>query len=169
MCEVLWPCGTVGRPHGLKGEVYLELLPGGLKYLAGGGRFLLISKEDDDPLPVSVERAGGDDRHPLLRLQGVDSREQAATFSGATLMAAGGALDDILAWRAGDLIGLRAVSGARELGTVTDVLQAPASDVLQIEEPGAQPPAKPILIPLVDELVEVNLAAGVVRVREGLL
>ena len=41
--------------------------------------------------------------------------------------------------------------------------------MLQIEAPGSEPGAQPILVPLVDELVEVDLAAGLVRVREGLL
>jgi 16S rRNA processing protein RimM len=169
MADVLWPCGTIGRPHGLKGELYLELLPHGLDYLAGDASFFLIPRGSDEPAPVSVQRAGGDDRHPLLRVQGIDSREQAAALSGAILVATGGALDEIPAWRAGDLIGLRAVSGARELGAVTDILQTPAAEVLQIEASGSEPGAQPILVPLVDELVEVDLAAGLVRVREGLL
>ena len=165
MTDVLWPCGTLGRAHGLHGELYLELLPHGLDYLAAGAQLFLVSEGADEPSPVQVSRAGGDDRHPLLRVQGVDSREQAIALSGKILAAAGGDLDDLPAWRVGDLIGLRADCGGRDLGVVTDVLQAVASDVLQIEAPGVAA----VLVPLVDELVQIDLAAGVLHVRDGLL
>jgi 16S rRNA processing protein RimM len=165
MTDVLWPCGTLGRPHGLHGEQYLELLPNGLEYLTAGEEFFVLSDGGEEPSPVRVSRAGGDDRHPLLRLEGVETREQAAAYSGKLLAAAGGELDDIPAWRVGDLIGLRADCGGRPLGVVTDVMQAVASDVLKIEAPGSEP----VLVPLVDELVQVDLEAGLLHVREGLL
>ena len=165
MTDVLWPCGTLGRPHGLHGELYLELLPDGLDYLEAGEEFVVVSEGGGEPSPVRVSRAGGDDRHPLLRLDGVESREQAAVFSGKLLAAVGGDLDDIPAWRVGDLIGLRADCGGRDLGVVTDVMQAVASDILKIEAPGSEP----VLVPLVDELVQVDLEAGWLHVREGLL
>jgi ribosomal 30S subunit maturation factor RimM len=165
MTDVLWPCGILSRAHGLHGEIYLKLLPHGLDYLSSGEEFFLVSEGGVEPSPVRVSRAGGDDRRPLLRVEGVESREQAAALSGSLLAAAGGELDAAPAWRVGDLIGLRADCGVRDLGVVTDVLQAPASDVLQIEAPGSPP----VLVPLVDELVQVDLDAGVLHVREGLL
>jgi ribosomal 30S subunit maturation factor RimM len=165
MSELLWPCGTLGRAHGLHGELYLDLLPHGLEYLTGGQRFFLVTADGSEPSPVAILRTGGDDRRPLVRLRGVDSREQAVAVAGAVLAAAGGALTDIPAWRAGDLLGMRAESGGRELGTVTDVLQAPASDLLQIQAPGAEP----VLVPLVDELVQIDARARIVHIREGLL
>ena len=165
MTDVLWPCGTLGRPHGLHGELYLELLPDGLHYLAAGEEFFVVSEGGGEPSSVRVSRAGGDDRHPLLRLEGVETREQVAAFSGRLLAAAGGDLDDIPAWRVGDLIGLRADCGGRDLGVVTDVMQAVASDILKIEAPGSEA----VLVPLVDELVQVDLEAGLLHVRDGLL
>jgi 16S rRNA processing protein RimM len=165
MTDLLWPCGTLGRPHGLHGELYLELLPDGLHYLVAGEEFFVVPEGSGEPSPVRVSRAGGDDRHPLLRLEGVETREQAGAFSGKLLAAAGGDLDDIPAWRVGDLVGLRADCGGRDLGVVTDVMQAVASDVLKIEAPGSEP----VLVPLVDELVQVDLEAGLLHVREGLL
>jgi len=165
MADVLWPCGTLGRAHGLHGEIYLELLPHGLEYLIKGARFLLGGEEDEEPRPVVIARAGGADRRPLLRLDGVTTREQAAALSGSLLLAAGGELGELPAWRSGDLIGLRAEYGGRQLGVVTDVLQAPASDILQIEAPDGHA----ILVPLVNELVSVDLDTGRLVVREGLL
>ena len=165
MASVVWPCGRLGRPHGLSGEMYLEVLPHGLEYLERGERFSICNEAAGEPQPVVVRRVGGQDTRPLLRLEGVASREQAAVYAGWILLAAGGTLDEIAAWRVGDLIGLRACSGCRDLGVVSDVLQSPSADILQITRAGA-PPA---LVPLANELVSVDLPSAVVRVREGLL
>jgi 16S rRNA processing protein RimM len=165
MTRSLWPCGVLGRPHGLHGEIALDPLPDGVQLMAQGIEFFVSRGGDDPPDPVRVERAGGADRRPLLRLEGVESREQAAAFTGCLLLASGPALDERPHYVVGDLVGLRAVSGDRELGTVSDVLQGVAQDILQIVAPdGAE-----ILVPLVDELVTVDQSAGLVSVREGLL
>jgi 16S rRNA processing protein RimM len=165
--SALWPCGRLGRPHGLKGELALDPLPSGVEYLNAGTSFF-ISRDagDEPPVPVSVRRAGGSDRRPLLRLEGVETREQAAAYSGAFLLAAGGALDDLPAYRGDEIIGLIAVCGDRVVGRVTDILQGVAQDILQIidEESGEE-----TLVPLVDELVEVDEKERVLRIREGLL
>jgi 16S rRNA processing protein RimM len=165
MTRSLWPCGVLGRPHGLHGEIALDPLPDGVQLLALGSEFFVSGRGDEPPVPVRLERAGGADRRPLLRLEGVESREQAAAFTGLLLLAAGTALDERPHYVVGELVGLRAVCGDRELGTVSDVLQGVAQDILQIVTPdGAE-----ILVPLVDELVTVDDSAGVVSVREGLL
>ena len=85
----LWACGTVGRAHGLKGEFYLDLLPNGISYLTGGERFFLDRQGADDPQPIVLERAGGTDTRPLLRLAGVDSREAVIALQGSVVLASG--------------------------------------------------------------------------------
>ena len=35
----LWACGILGKAHGLHGELYLNLSPGGLDHLRLGARF----------------------------------------------------------------------------------------------------------------------------------
>jgi len=163
----LWPCGRFGRPHGLGGELSFDPLPGGVDYLGAGTSFFVDRQPGDDaPVPVNLQRVGGSDRRPLLRLDGVESREQAAAYSGALLLASGGALDELPAWRGDELIGLTAVCGERIVGTVTDILQGVAHDILQVvdDESGEE-----TLVPLVDELVERDETERVLRIREGLL
>jgi 16S rRNA processing protein RimM len=161
----LWPCGVLGRPHGLHGEIALGPLPDGVSYLEQGTEFFLSRGGEDEPVPVRLERIGGSDRRPLLRFDGIDSRDQAATLSGSLLLAAGGPLDELPQYVVGELIGLRAVCGDRELGVVADVLQGVVHDILQIAgDDGVE-----VLVPLVDELVTVDEDAGLVIVREGLL
>ncbi len=162
----LWACGTVGRAHGLKGEFYLDLLPNGISYLTGGERFFLDRQGADDPQPIVLERAGGTDTRPLLRLAGVDSREAVIALQGSVVLASGSDLDEGADhYPVSELLGLRAVSGGVELGVVTEVLMNPAHDILQIDSSDGVRS----LVPFVAELVDVDREQGVITVREGLL
>jgi ribosomal 30S subunit maturation factor RimM len=161
----LWVCGTLGQAHGLKGELYLDLAPDGHRYLTMGARFFVYREGAGEPEAVRVERTGGTDQRPLVHVAQAATREQALALQGATLMAGGGHLDAIPYHRVGSLLGLRVVCGLRELGEVADVLTAPAQDVLDIRRPDGEH----TLVPLVEELVTVDLESGTVSVREGLL
>ena len=119
----LWACGTVGRAHGLKGEFYLDLLPNGISYLTGGERFFLDRQGTDDPRPVVLERAGVPSCRPLLRLEGVDSREAVIALQGSAILSWDRNSDEGTDhYAVSELLGLRAVSGGVELGVVTEVL-----------------------------------------------
>jgi 16S rRNA processing protein RimM len=161
----LWVCGTLGQAHGLKGELYLDLAPDGHRYLTLGVRFFVCREGAGEPEPVRVERTGGADQRPLVRVAQAATREQALALQGATLMSCGGELDGIPQHRVGALLGLRVVCGPRELGEIVDVLSAPAQDVLDVRGPHGDH----TLVPLVEELVTVDLESRTVSVREGLL
>lgn len=117
-------------------------------------------------MPCTVARAGGTDRHPILRLSIAASREEAIRIQGWELLAAGGQLDDLPHYTVGELLDaeVRTDSGVL-LGTVSDVLQAPAHELLEI----AAPSGRTLLVPLVDELVAFDVESRQVRVADGLL
>jgi 16S rRNA processing protein RimM len=166
MADGLWACGMIGRAHGLKGEVYLDLLPSGLAYLTGGERFFLEIPGAERPEPVGLTRLGGTDERPLVRLDGVESREAAVALHGALVLAAGEELDEgVDHYPVSDLIGCRVLAGEADLGTVRDVLMNPAHDILEIAGHGGVS----TLVPFVAELVEVDMGRRVIYVREGLL
>ncbi|MGO8683621.1 MAG: PRC-barrel domain-containing protein, partial [Thermoleophilia bacterium] len=85
--------------------------------------------------------------------------------NGCTLLAAGGELDQRPFYRVSELLGLRVLRGESELGEVSDVLSTPANEVLEV---GASD-GSTLLLPLKDEVVTVDLAAGVVQVRADFL
>lgn len=168
----LWSCGTLGKVHGLHGELYLNLAADGLDRLIRGTRFYVACPADrrfEDAgraVPCAVTRAGGTAQRPLVRLDIASTREEAIALQGCELLASGGELDALPHYLVGALIGLRVETAAgRALGVIEGVLETPAHEILQVRAPGGGE----LLVPLVDELVEVDEAAGVARVVDGLL
>jgi 16S rRNA processing protein RimM len=159
----LWSIGTLGKVHGLKGQMYLSLAPGGLERFELGERYFL-GKGADQPRPCAVRRVGGTDRRPLVVTDLAATREEAIALQGSELLAAGDALDARPHYRVGDLLGLpvRTASG-REVGEVRDVIEAPAHEILVVRAPDGPD----VLIPLVDELLTPG--DGVLVVVDGLL
>jgi 16S rRNA processing protein RimM len=168
----LWACGILGKVHGLRGELYLNLAADGLDRLSRGTEFFLGDNDPHAPegagrlIPCALTRKGGTDQRPLVLLDLAGSREEAIRLQGRELFAAGGELDDEPHYRVGDLIGLPVeTASGRPLGEVSDVLEAPAHEVLEVRAPDGSS----LLVPLVDEIVTVDGNAGVLRVVDGLL
>jgi ribosomal 30S subunit maturation factor RimM len=161
-----WVCGALGKVHGLRGEMYLNLAPDGLVYLENGERFF-VSDEKGGERPCAVTRAGGDDARPLVTLDLAATRDAAIALQGLTLLASGGVLEELPHYRVGDLLGrlVREQDTGVEIGEVVDVLAGAAHDVLELKPPdgGAN-----VLVPLVEELVWEGDDGGL-TVRAGLL
>jgi 16S rRNA processing protein RimM len=157
--------------HGLRGELYLNIAVDGLDRLSRGTAFFLARPGAQTPegaeqlVPCAVTRAGGTAQRPLVRLDLASTRDEAIALQGCELLASGGELDEVPHYRVGDLLGLRVetASGAL-LGEVDDVLETPVHEVLQLKTPAGDR----LLVPLVEELVEVDHEAGVARVVDGL-
>ncbi len=159
--------GRIGRPHGLRGEVTVQVrtdLPDerfatGAQLGAGADRTL------------TVESARPHAGHLLVRFAGVTDRAEAAQLRGVllTIEAIGlPELDDPDEFYDHQLEGLVAVGpDGAALGTVREVVHAPASDLLVLETDHGE-----ALVPFVRAIVpEVDLAAGrlVVDPPAGLL
>jgi 16S rRNA processing protein RimM len=142
--------GRVGRPHGLDGSFKVlapaHELPAGTSVTVG------------DRL-ARVRSRRGTDAQPILGLEGVDSREQAAALSGELLLVA--APDAPLAedeWLAEDLIGCE-VEG---LGPVVGILPGPSCDVLEVGDG--------TLVPLIgDAVLEIDTEARRIRIDRAFL
>ena len=149
----LWSVGTLGKVHGLKGELYLNLAPGGLERLELGERFYLSREGAGEPRPCALTRVGGTDQRPLVITDLAASREEARALQGLEVLAAGGELDEQPHYRVGDLLGLivRTASG-RPVGEVADVLESPAHEILVVRAPDGGE----VLVPLVDELLTLE-------------
>lgn len=157
--------GRIGRPHGVRGEVTVEVRTDDPEL-----RFAPGSSLTTDPAsagPLLVESARWHKGILLMRLEGVSSREAAEELRGTMLVIDSAEVapsDDPDEFHDHQLIGLTVVTVSGEtVGEVTDVLHH-GQDLLVVGED--------VYIPFVKALVpEVDLAGGrlVVDPPEGLL
>jgi 16S rRNA processing protein RimM len=153
--------GRVGRPHGLDGSFHVHEARSALLTIG-------VAVRAGDLQAKIVRRAGTDDR-PIVRLDGVESREAAEALRGLELLVPreiAPALEDD-EWWAEDLVGCRVVDGDRELGRVARLIPLPSCEALEVV---ADPSEEPFLVPLVRDAVRlVDVEAKVIDVDVAFL
>ena len=157
--------GRVLRPHGVRGELSVEVLSDAPERFAPGAELGVGDPDGPGPLAPAVVRAAR--LHLgrlLLSLEGVEDRDAADRFRGAWLsipVADARPLDPGEFWphQRG---GLAVVDHqGRERGRVADVVPGAAHDLLSVELPGGGS----ALVPAVAALVTVELDEGRVLVE----
>ena len=114
--------GRVGRAHGYDGSFYVE---GAEHPLAEGDEVSVGGRSR------RVERRGGTDQRPLVRLSAVEDREAAIALQGERLLVSQVAAPlEEGEWLAEDLVGLR----AEGVGEVRRVLDGPSCSVLELTD-----------------------------------
>lgn len=159
--------GRVGRAHGIKGAVSIDVRtdePGrrfvrGAVLRRGDGGELVLGSVDWQRGKLLVTFVGQPDRTAVEALRGVELLVDVPADEEPS---------EPEEYFDRQLVGLRVLDGGgAEVGTVADVLHLPAQDVLQLDTPTGER-----LVPFVKALVpEVDLAAGTVTLApvEGLL
>ena len=135
--------GRVGRPHGLDGSFHvLEARP----QLLDLGATLLIDSQDR-----RITRRAGDDRRPIIAVEGCTDRAAAQALGGQELLVSRQAAPvlDADEWWAEDLEGCRVRDGDRPVGTVARLTALPSVDVLEVERSHGGD----LLVPLVGDAV----------------
>ncbi|MDP3939960.1 MAG: ribosome maturation factor RimM [Deltaproteobacteria bacterium] len=164
----------IGKAHGLRGEMKLDLLGRTGELLEGSGR-VYLGWSQLDARRIEIESLRGGPPRPLLKLRGVDTPEGARALTGARLFRP---RSDFPTPAAGeyywaDLVGLRVLADGQPLGQVEEILETPAFDLLVVKQGGgaasdALPGVSPEehLIPFTAAaLQEVRLDEGVIRVH----
>ncbi len=153
--------GRVGRPHGLRGEVTVEVRTDdpGQRFAAGSS--LTTVPAERGPLTVAASRWHSGTL--LVRFAGCDDRDSAEALRDTVLAIDSDQLvplPDQAEFYDHELIGLRAVTvSGEDVGTVADVLHH-GQDLLVIDGTGPRSGTE-ILVPFVTAIVpEVDLAAG---------
>ena len=131
--------GRVLRPHGVRGELSVEVLSDAPERFAPGAELGVGDPDGPEPLEPAVVRAAR--LHLgrlLLSLEGVEDRDAADRFRGAWLsipVASARPLDPGEFWPH-QLVGLAVVDHqGRERGRVADVVPGAAHDLLAVELP----------------------------------
>jgi 16S rRNA processing protein RimM len=172
--------GRVLRPHGIRGELSVEVLSDAPERFVPGAELGVGDPDGPAPLaPAVVRTARLHLGRLLLSLEGVEDRDAADGFRGAWLSipaAEARPLDPGEFWPH-QLVGLAVVDHqGRERGRVADVVPGAAHDLLAVELPpegsgepqGGAPVDKArriALVPAVAALVTVELEAGRVLVE----
>lgn len=145
--------GVIGRPHGVHGDVYVDLITDRDERVAQGARLYARGAW------LTIERSKPQQRRFLVSFDGIDDRDTASSYTGEPLYAE--PVDDAEALWVRDLVGaiIRTPDGV-EHGTCRAVVANPASDLIELDDGR--------LIPTV---FVVDWADGVVvvEVPEGLL
>jgi 16S rRNA processing protein RimM len=150
--------GRIGRPHGIRGEVTVEVRTDDPDARFAPGTVLATEPEQTGPL--TIERARWHSGRLLLQFAGVEDRDEAEELRGTWLVVDYADVppsDDPDEFHDQELLGLDVVTvGGAEIGTVTEVRHG-GQDLLVIDRPGGGE----ALVPFVAALVpEVDVAAG---------
>jgi 16S rRNA processing protein RimM len=160
----------VGRAHGVKGELAVEVRTDEPETRLAPGSVLVTDPPERGPLTVRSSRDHSG--RLLVRFEGVDDRTAAEALRGTLLQVdvdPAAVPDEDDAWYDHQLVGLAVVdTGGTAVGEVAAVLHLPGQDVLVV----ARPDGTEALVPFVSEIVPaVETGAGrvVVDPPPGLL
>lgn len=167
--------GTVQKPHGIKGELFVRLDTDRPAQVFTPGRVLRLGDGSGAPSGevLTVERARAFKGGMLVKAAEHASRTEAVeSLRGRSLLipAAEAAPPDEDEIFYHDLVGMRVLTAAEgEIGTVDDVYDAPSGPMLAVRRAGK----KELLIPFVREMVtradpaekvlELELPAGLLE------
>ena len=151
--------GRVGRAHGLRGEVLVDVRTDSPELRLAPGAVLATDPAAAGPLHIAAGRVHSG--RLLLHFSGVADRTSAEALRGVLLLAE---VDpDVLPdeedeWYDHQLVGLDAVrADGAVIGEVREVLHLPGHDVLAV----TRPDGSEVLVPFVSEIVpDVDIASN---------
>jgi len=159
--------GTVHRPHGLKGEVSAELVPGFPGELKAGSKVTWVGGERSRALTVAAARPHAG--RLLVFFEGVEGVDAARELSGGSLCVAEAPpappdfyySHEVAGWSCEDPSG-------RALGVAAAVEETPAGPLLSLETPEGRTVLVPFVRPLIVEIDRVGRKI-VLDLPEGLM
>jgi 16S rRNA processing protein RimM len=136
--------GRVGRPHGLDGSFHVtgarsRLLSPGVVVQVGGRS-------------LAIQRRGGTDQRPLLRLAGVCDRDAALGLRGLELRVSAEHAPQLEEeeWWAHELEGCIVRDRGEVVGTVSRLIELPSCEALQV----SREQGEPLLVPMVKDAIK---------------
>jgi len=160
--------GVVTRPHGLRGEVRVHLDWDGSRSLLDSAAVTLERDGRRDQFQVASARVAA--KVLLLKLEGIDDRDQAEALRGAQVFLERTDLEplDDGEYYLADLVGARVVAPDGPVGVVESIEIHPTVDALVIRTESDERLQQPLLDAFIED---VDVEAGVVTLtsREGLI
>lgn len=156
--ENLLEVGRVGRPHGVRGDVFLGLTTHRAERAAVGARLQIAGEW------FTVEASSRSGDRWRVHLSGIDDRDAAAALTGQPALAE--PIDDPDALWIHELIGSRVVEAdGTERGVCVAVVDNPAADLLELDS-GALVPVT-FVTAVSDGTITVDPPAGLFELYEA--
>ncbi|GAB3218787.1 ribosome maturation factor RimM [Glycomyces halotolerans] len=159
--------GRVARPHGVKGEVVVEL-----RTDEPERRFQPGTEYDTDSGPLRAETVRWHQGRPMLTFAGVSGRDAADALRGVELKVELGPdelPEDSDEFHDSELVGLRVVTAeGEEVGTVARVDHGPAYEILVVKRRGRHPALVPFVAEMIDD-IDLGAETVVIDPPPGLL
>ena len=160
--------GVVLRAHGVHGLVRARATGPTLAGLHTGEPVAVIGR-DGRPRRLEVTSLAPAGDTVLLGFEGVATREEADALRGGTIAVEAGRLPEANVpgeFYVRDVVGCTVVLGDVAIGTVRDVINRPANDVLEVVGPGGRIQLLPFTL---DAVVGIDMPARRITLRGGLI
>ncbi len=160
--------GAIVRPHGLKGEVVVDLARDLLEVVTESLELRVTGRKGGERT-LTVERARDHKARKIVQFEGVSTVEDAEALRGWSVWLTReqiGPLEEDR-WFVADIVGIDVYTDGDEyLGKLIEVMHMPGNDVYVVRKD-----EKEILLPVIDDVVRsVDIDSGrmVVHLMEGL-
>ena len=162
--------GKIGGAHGVRGEVKIIPLTDDVRRFSSLKECMILDEKERVKETKEVEKARVDDTRTLVKFKGIDDRDEVGKLTGFYIAVS---REDAVKLPEGryfiaDLIGLTVVDDERgELGSIKDIINSGASDIIIVKRKGKNE----LLIPYLNAIVyEVDIPGGTMKVKlpEGL-
>ena len=154
----------------MRGEVKIIPLTDDVRRFSSLKECLILDEKERVKETKEVEKARVDDTRTLVKFKGIDDRDEVGKLTGFYIAVS---REDAVKLPEGryfiaDLIGLKVVDDERgELGTIKDIINSGASDIIIVKRKGKNE----LLIPYLNAIVyEVDITGSTMKVKlpEGL-
>lgn len=168
--------GKLGRAHGLHGEIKVQALTSDPDRFYDLENCLMMSADERNIVDINIDFARVSTDQVLLKIQGIDTREQAEKLTGRLLAVKREQAVELPpdTWFICDLVGCDVYDEQNGfLGQLSDVMQNVAQDVYVVKLTGQDdllfPALKSILtrVDIVGRRIDVRLPAGLFEVYRG--
>lgn len=154
----------IGKPHGIRGEVTVQLFTDTPeeRFVPGATLQARAARGSTAPDQLTVTRSRWNKEILVVAFEQCPDRNTAETLRGTELFAAPDPAGEDDAWYEEDLLKLSVMADGQRVGQVTALITGEVQDLLEVELDD-QFGGHRALIPFVDEIVpEVDLEAGTV-------
>lgn len=152
--------GKLRRPHGLHGEILMEVLTDFPERLEVGKEYFI----GDDSRLLRIKEIRNHNKGLLVLFEGYDVREEIGKFSNSLVRVSMDSLPELPRgeYYFHQLTGLKVIDkSGKAIGILKEIIETGANDIYIIESPKGDE----ILLPAIEEVIlDVNLDEGLIRV-----